>query len=132
LTVEAQIGGKLAQLGQRLINSAAKKTADDFFCEFRSGGYTEDGGVEFGGLFRSMPDSQRLTIAIKSTSRSQLPPVHAIRTDGAATLDAIRRALNEKGIRTARGARWHVSTVSNFLARAQKLDKPDNKPIKPL
>ena len=29
--VEAQIGGKLAQLGQRLINSAAKKTADDFF-----------------------------------------------------------------------------------------------------
>src|SRR5436190_9851201 len=32
--VEAQIGGKLAQLGQRLINSAAKKTADDFFASF--------------------------------------------------------------------------------------------------
>jgi carbon monoxide dehydrogenase subunit G len=32
--VEAQIGGKLAQLGQRLINSAAKKTADDFFQKF--------------------------------------------------------------------------------------------------
>ena len=32
--VEAQIGGKLAQLGQRLINSAAKKTADDFFSNF--------------------------------------------------------------------------------------------------
>ena len=32
--VEAQIGGKLAQLGQRLINSAAKKTADDFFIRF--------------------------------------------------------------------------------------------------
>jgi carbon monoxide dehydrogenase subunit G len=32
--VEAQIGGKLAQLGQRLINSAAKKTADDFFERF--------------------------------------------------------------------------------------------------
>jgi uncharacterized protein len=32
--VEAQIGGKLAQLGQRLINSAAKKTADDFFLRF--------------------------------------------------------------------------------------------------
>jgi carbon monoxide dehydrogenase subunit G len=32
--VEAQIGGKLAQLGQRLINSAAKKTADDFFSKF--------------------------------------------------------------------------------------------------
>jgi len=32
--VDAQIGGKLAQLGQRLINSAAKKTADDFFVKF--------------------------------------------------------------------------------------------------
>ncbi len=29
--VEAQIGGKLAQLGQRLINGAAKKMADQFF-----------------------------------------------------------------------------------------------------
>src|SRR2546421_12903422 len=32
--VEAEIGGKLAQLRQRLINSAAKKTADDFFENF--------------------------------------------------------------------------------------------------
>jgi uncharacterized protein len=32
--VEAQIGGKLAQIGQRLINGAAKKLADDFFKKF--------------------------------------------------------------------------------------------------
>ena len=32
--VEAQIGGKLAQLGQRLVNGAAKKVADDFFSNF--------------------------------------------------------------------------------------------------
>lgn len=32
--VEAQIGGKLAQLGQRLIVSSAKKLADDFFSKF--------------------------------------------------------------------------------------------------
>ena len=32
--VEAQIGGKLAQLGQRLINGAAKKLADEFFTKF--------------------------------------------------------------------------------------------------
>ena len=32
--VEAQIGGKLAQLGQRLINGAAKKIADEFFRNF--------------------------------------------------------------------------------------------------
>src|SRR6476469_5423451 len=32
--VEAQIGGKLAQIGQRLVNGAAKKIADDFFQKF--------------------------------------------------------------------------------------------------
>lgn len=32
--VEAQIGGKLAQLGQRLINGTAKKLADEFFTKF--------------------------------------------------------------------------------------------------
>src|SRR6478736_4014132 len=32
--VEAQIGGKLAQLGQRLVNGAAKKVADEFFANF--------------------------------------------------------------------------------------------------
>ena len=35
--VEAQIGGKLAQLGQRLVNGAAKKMADDFFRNLRHG-----------------------------------------------------------------------------------------------
>lgn len=32
--VDAQIGGKLAQLGQRLINGTAKKLADEFFANF--------------------------------------------------------------------------------------------------
>ena len=32
--VVAQIGGKLAQLGQRLINGTAKKLADEFFANF--------------------------------------------------------------------------------------------------
>ena len=32
--VEAQIGGKLAQLGQRLINGSAKRLADQFFVNF--------------------------------------------------------------------------------------------------
>jgi uncharacterized protein len=33
-SVEAQIGGKLAQLGQRLISGTAKKLADEFFANF--------------------------------------------------------------------------------------------------
>lgn len=33
-TVNANVGGKLAQVGSRLIDSAARKMADDFFAEF--------------------------------------------------------------------------------------------------
>src|SRR5688572_19945096 len=33
-TVKAMVGGKLAQIGSRLIDSAAKKLADDFFARF--------------------------------------------------------------------------------------------------
>ena len=33
-TVSAQVGGKLAQIGSRLIDGAAKKMADDFFTAF--------------------------------------------------------------------------------------------------
>lgn len=32
--VEAAVGGKLAQLGQRLLNSTSKKLADEFFANF--------------------------------------------------------------------------------------------------
>lgn len=35
-TVKATVGGKLAQIGQRLIDGAAKKMADDFFEKFSS------------------------------------------------------------------------------------------------
>lgn len=34
--VKAQVGGKLAQLGSRLIDSTARKMADEFFANFRS------------------------------------------------------------------------------------------------
>lgn len=34
-TVQANIGGKLAQVGSRLIDGAARKMADDFFARFR-------------------------------------------------------------------------------------------------
>ena len=35
-TVNAQVGGKIAQLGSRLIDGASKKMADDFFEAFRN------------------------------------------------------------------------------------------------
>jgi DNA invertase Pin-like site-specific DNA recombinase len=47
-----------------------------------------------------------------------LPMVRAIQGDGVTTLRAIAAALNERGVRTARGGDWHDSTVRNLLARA--------------
>lgn len=35
-TVQAQVGGKIAQMGQRLIDGAAKSMADDFFKRFEA------------------------------------------------------------------------------------------------
>jgi Recombinase len=36
-------------------------------------------------------------------------------------LGGISEALNKQGIRTARGKRWHVSSVANLLERAKAL-----------
>lgn len=44
--VEAQIGGKLAQLGQRLINGTAKKIADEFFEKFSVIVQSKRSGIE--------------------------------------------------------------------------------------
>jgi DNA invertase Pin-like site-specific DNA recombinase len=49
-----------------------------------------------------------------------IPVIEAIRLNGSNTLEAISGALNQRGIRSARGGRWYVSSVSNLLARAQK------------
>lgn len=47
-----------------------------------------------------------------------LPIIQAIRSTGAITLRDMTAALNQRGIRSARGGRWHVSSVKNLLARA--------------
>jgi DNA invertase Pin-like site-specific DNA recombinase len=49
-----------------------------------------------------------------------MPVVEAIRSTGSTTLEAITQALNQRGIRSARGGKWHVSSVSNLLVRASK------------
>jgi DNA invertase Pin-like site-specific DNA recombinase len=47
--------------------------------------------------------------------------IRAIQNTGAVTLEAITRALNDRGVRPMRGTRWYASSVANLLARAQKL-----------
>src|SRR3954471_6275789 len=55
-------------------------------------------------------------------ARSLLPVLRSLRAEGTITIGAIMRSLNERKVPTARGSRWHVSSVANLLARAQKLE----------
>jgi hypothetical protein len=48
--------------------------------------------------------------------------LRTLRAEGAITIGAITRSLNERKIPTPRGSRWHVSSVANLLARMQKLE----------
>ena len=50
-----------------------------------------------------------------------LPVVLELRASGARGFGSIASTLNQRGVRTARGGRWHVSTVRNILARALPL-----------
>jgi DNA invertase Pin-like site-specific DNA recombinase len=61
-------------------------------------------------------------VAADEHARGLLVLLRAIKAEGAQSLAAITVALNDRKIPTARGARWHVSSVMNLLARAQKLE----------
>jgi DNA invertase Pin-like site-specific DNA recombinase len=44
--------------------------------------------------------------------------VNSVRASGVTDLRGIAQALSDRGVRTARGGRWHVSNVKNVLDRA--------------
>jgi DNA invertase Pin-like site-specific DNA recombinase len=50
-------------------------------------------------------------------AQTVLPVVHAIQRSGVISLRGIASALNNRGVRTARGGRWQVSNVRNLLAK---------------
>ena len=54
-----------------------------------------------------------------------MPIVRQVQAAGGTTLRAIAAALNARGVRTARGGRWHASTVRNLLARREPAASPD-------
>ena len=49
-----------------------------------------------------------------------LPIIDAIRASGVADLRGLALALNSRGVRTARGGRWHVSNVKNVIDRVER------------
>jgi DNA invertase Pin-like site-specific DNA recombinase len=51
-----------------------------------------------------------------------LPTLLAVRKAGAKTLAEIAEALNERGVGSAGGGKWHRSAVRNLLTRAQSCE----------
>ena len=47
-----------------------------------------------------------------------LPIIESLRASGVRDLRGLAAALNSRGVRTARGGRWHVSNVKNLIDRA--------------
>jgi DNA invertase Pin-like site-specific DNA recombinase len=49
-----------------------------------------------------------------------LPIIRSVQAAGPAGMVSIAKRLNERGVRTARGGQWHVSSVANLLAREKE------------
>ena len=79
-------------------------------------------GVKLGNP-RNMPEAAAKGREAQRAGADQfaanvLPVIESIKAAGATSLDALAKALNARGIRTARGGRWHSTTVRNLLARS--------------
>jgi hypothetical protein len=75
------------------------------------------------GNWTNLPEAQAKGAAANrktadAFAANVLPIVRQIQAAGATTFRAIAAALNDRGVRTARGGAWHDSTVRNLLARA--------------
>jgi DNA invertase Pin-like site-specific DNA recombinase len=64
----------------------------------------------------NLPSAQAMGVAANRKTAGAFAA--QIQAAGATTFRAIAGALNDRGVRTARGGAWHDSTVRNLLARA--------------
>jgi DNA invertase Pin-like site-specific DNA recombinase len=104
----------LAEKERRLISERTKAALD----AKRAGGHRLGNPRNIGIAGAIGRNTQALTA--DQFAEGLMPVVRAIRSSGAATLEAITVALNQRGIRSARGARWHASSVANLLIRAKR------------
>ncbi len=71
----------------------------------------------------NLPDAQAKGVAANrqaadAFAANVLPIVRQIQAAGVTTFRAIAKALNDRGVRTARRGDWHDSTVRNLLAQS--------------
>ena len=62
-----------------------------------------------------------LTAEADAFASNVMPIIASLRATGISDLRGLADALNNRGIRTARGGRWHVSNVKNVIDRAALL-----------
>jgi DNA invertase Pin-like site-specific DNA recombinase len=77
-------------------------------------------GVRLGSpKIEMVREAAEAAIKAEADQRAQnvRPVIDAIRAAGVVKVRDIAAALNARGIATARGGRWHPSTVQNILAR---------------
>ena len=51
------------------------------------------------------------------------PTIRKLRKAGFVSISAIARELNERGIQTPRGGKWHLTMVTRLLERLDRLDR---------
>jgi Recombinase len=51
------------------------------------------------------------------------PTIYKLRKAGFVSISAIARELNERGIPTPRGGKWHLTMVARLLQRLERLDR---------
>lgn len=72
-------------------------------------------------LLRAAKGNRAATAAVRDGANCRAadyaPIIADVCASGSTSLHAIARALNERGIVTARGGRWHPSSVRNLLGR---------------
>jgi DNA invertase Pin-like site-specific DNA recombinase len=103
----------LAEKERRLIGERTKAALSARKAQgARLGNRSNPAGAAARGREVQISDADRFAAKI-------LPVIRAIQASGAESLAAITEALNNRGIRSARGGRWHISAVQNVLARAR-------------
>jgi hypothetical protein len=60
-------------------------------------------------------------VSANATSRADQfrPVIQRLQAGGVASFGALAAALNDEGILTPRGGRWHASSVRNLMARLE-------------
>src|SRR5690625_4153108 len=92
-SVDARVGGKLAQLGSRLIDGTARKMANDFFTRFseivkeQNGAAAADGGADTPA--RADADTAQEAAALLGSKPAEEPPTEAA-ADRPASADTTR------------------------------------------